>query len=208
MSTWTTPITWTAGQTVTAAQMNTETRDHLNWAKGALDQLNVTSDVAPSNLGRGTTFPTTPATNDRFFRTDRGIDYYWDATRWLSVQQYTFDFQEFETISATAESGWPPADTQYDMYLEKFEQSFYIGGGTALGVSHNWSLIVKSYVGNTGTNRFAIAIDSGSSDVRRSAVIAAPIVVTGTTMFTVLATKTGTPGTLGGNGRLTYRLVG
>ena len=38
MSTWTTPITFTAS-TLTAAQMNAEVRDHLNFVKGALDLL-------------------------------------------------------------------------------------------------------------------------------------------------------------------------
>lgn len=38
MSTWTTPVTWANGA-VTAASMNTEIRDHLNFLKGALDLL-------------------------------------------------------------------------------------------------------------------------------------------------------------------------
>jgi hypothetical protein len=38
MSTWTTPATWSNGA-VTATQMNTEIRDHLNWLKGALDLI-------------------------------------------------------------------------------------------------------------------------------------------------------------------------
>ena len=38
MTTWTSPITFTS-TTLTAAQMNTEVRDHLNFLKGALDLL-------------------------------------------------------------------------------------------------------------------------------------------------------------------------
>lgn len=38
MSTWTAPITWSVGQTVTKAQMDAEIRDHLNWLKGFVDQ--------------------------------------------------------------------------------------------------------------------------------------------------------------------------
>lgn len=38
MTVWTTPATWATGA-VTAAQMNTEIRDHLNWLKGALDVI-------------------------------------------------------------------------------------------------------------------------------------------------------------------------
>lgn len=35
----------------------------------------------------GTSFPVSPATNDLFHRTDRGIIYYYDGTRWLSTQR-------------------------------------------------------------------------------------------------------------------------
>lgn len=38
MSVWTTPTTWVNGA-VTAAQMNTEVRDHFNWLKNALDLI-------------------------------------------------------------------------------------------------------------------------------------------------------------------------
>lgn len=38
MSTWTTPVTWTNGA-VSAATMNTEVRDHLNFLKGSLDLI-------------------------------------------------------------------------------------------------------------------------------------------------------------------------
>jgi hypothetical protein len=36
------------------------------------------------STGSGTSFPLTPSVNQRFFRTDRGIEYYWNGTLWLS----------------------------------------------------------------------------------------------------------------------------
>jgi hypothetical protein len=42
------------------------------------------SPAAPTPTG--TSFPGSPTTNDRFYRTDRAIEYYWDGTRWLSTQ--------------------------------------------------------------------------------------------------------------------------
>lgn len=46
MSTWTAPVTWVAAA-VTAASMNTEIRDHLNFLKGSLDLItnSTTADV-------------------------------------------------------------------------------------------------------------------------------------------------------------------
>lgn len=55
MSTWTTPATWVNGA-VSAATMNTEVRDHLNWLKGAIDLItnSTASDVGTATLLRVT----------------------------------------------------------------------------------------------------------------------------------------------------------
>lgn len=37
----------------------------------------------------GTLFPSSPTLGDFFFRTDRGIEYFWDGSRWLSAQIFT-----------------------------------------------------------------------------------------------------------------------
>lgn len=50
MSSWTSPITWSSGSVVTASQMNTEIRDHLNFLKGALDVL-TNSTTADTGTG-------------------------------------------------------------------------------------------------------------------------------------------------------------
>lgn len=36
----------------------------------------------------GTAFPSSPVTNERFFRTDRGLEYFYDGTRWVTVHEY------------------------------------------------------------------------------------------------------------------------
>lgn len=46
---WNTPITWATGA-VTASQFNAQIRDNMNWLKGALTQLNVTSDSAKAKI--------------------------------------------------------------------------------------------------------------------------------------------------------------
>lgn len=37
----------------------------------------------------GTVFPSNPDSGDRYFRTDRCIEYYWDGTNWLSFSPFT-----------------------------------------------------------------------------------------------------------------------
>lgn len=58
MSTWTTPATWANGA-VTAATMNTEIRDHLNFLKGALDLI---TNSTAADTGAATQLSVTRAT--------------------------------------------------------------------------------------------------------------------------------------------------
>ena len=37
----------------------------------------------------GTSFPASKATGDRYFRTDLGMEFYWDGTRWVTTQVLT-----------------------------------------------------------------------------------------------------------------------
>jgi hypothetical protein len=156
----------------------------------------------------GTSFPGSPTTGDLFWRTDRLLEYVWTGAEWVTTNQYTFEFKAFDNISVTTEIGWPPAHETYGMYIERFDQSFYVGGGTALGASHKWDMLLKSFVGNTGTNRLAATIDSGLSDNWRNLGSGGTIAVIGADMFTITVTKTGTPGNLNGVVRVTYRLIG
>lgn len=46
--------------------------------------------VANAGLDSGTSFPGSPATGVKFWRSDRAIEYFYDGTRWLSTQLFTF----------------------------------------------------------------------------------------------------------------------
>ncbi len=46
-------------------------------------------DSGKNNLGQGTSFPASPSSGDRFFRTDLGWDCYYDGTRWLTMHEYS-----------------------------------------------------------------------------------------------------------------------
>ena len=39
----------------------------------------------------GSSFPGSKATNDRYYRTDLGLEFYWDGTRWLTTTLYVCD---------------------------------------------------------------------------------------------------------------------
>lgn len=165
----------------------------------------------------GTSFPGSPATGSRYFRTDRGIEYYYDGTRWLSVQVFNDAIPEVSNIAfpyaATAlgaERLLVPYAGTYDLWLVEVQVAFFVLGGTALSASHKWvSVFQKLVAAGTATTIATVNIDSGASSVWRTSVTAIGALL-GTTHFTfsVDHTKTGTPGNLYTVPRIIYRLVG
>ena len=174
--------------------------------------------LAATESGAGTgAFPTSPApvTNDRFFRTDRSIEYFWNGTRWLSTQLYIaplpavgLDLPYAATI-AGAERLAVPYATTYDLWLVEMQCSFYIVAGTALSASHKWVTTLTKSTSSVATVIATLTIDSGSVSVHRSSSVAIGALL-GTTnlVFYTDHTKTGTPGNLHTSLNLAYRLVG
>lgn len=185
-----------------------------------VDQYNsAIQALAGIESGAGTAFPTSPApaTNDRFFRTDRSIEYFYNGTRWLSTQLFTDILPRgdgaplpYSATILSAERSLCPYPTTYDLWMIEFQFGFYVLGGTALGASHKWvTILIKSTATPTQTTIATVNIDSGASGVWRTSVVAigALLGVTHLT-FEVTHTKTGTPGTLYALPRIVYRLVG
>jgi hypothetical protein len=115
MSTWTTPITWTAASVVTAAQMNAEIRDHANFLKGSIDTLTngTTADTGDSTylrVARPTAGDSTYrglVTADAFYRYEVHAD---GAVQWGSgaaaldtrLQRTGVGILKLDTVTSTA----------------------------------------------------------------------------------------------------------
>jgi hypothetical protein len=178
-------------------------------------------------LGSGTAFPTA-ATGARVFRTDLGMEFYYDGTRWLSTQLLTIRSSAYVAATAggsatgdlrinqasTGEGGRhqaPGAEGASDIYLVRHRVVFQVqGGGTALSASHKWVGTLVGYdtsVGATGTVA-TTTIDSGSSSVFRESTVSIGAVRAANTLFYILSwTKTGTPGDLVADSVLSYRII-
>ena len=173
----------------------------------------------------GTAFPASPATGDHYYRSDIGLEFRYDGTRWLSVDQFiTKSSAEANTstwyvdLAATTTSVLRApfaAQAGTDIYVEKcMFTGFVNSGGTALGASHKWNaLFNKVAVDNTATSLGNVDIASGSSSAWRQWIVTVNAVLSGTyaTYPTIRLdmTKTGTPGSVnvGGGMTITYRLV-
>ena len=179
----------------------------------------VGAGVSPNNIGAGTAFPGSPATSQRFFRTDLGLEFYYDGTRWLSTHLFTQilrnttasgDHPFSATTGAMAQAGPVPSlQGGSDIWVVRHICEFHINGGTALSGSHKWvGTFRKNDSAGTETTVTTINITSGSVSVWR--VIDTAIgALLGTTFFRWGSTwtKTGTPGNLTVHEEVTYRIV-
>lgn len=102
----------------------------------------LTRASAVTGTQSGTSFPGSPATDDRFYRTDRRIEYFYDGTRWLSTQLFTGDTQVQQVDLPRTSSGGGlrcgnPWFNLYDIYM--VDAAFYSNVSTA----SSWTVDLK-----------------------------------------------------------------
>lgn len=159
---------------------------------------------------RGTSFPGSPASGDRFLRTDRNIDYFYDGTRWLSTTQHqmVYAMQDGLTpFTATSQVRAPhPFSGLYDIYVERvFVESFI----TTTTATNHFSVQFNHSTGAASTNiGAAISTQSITQNSWTHGEAAVNAVVASTVNIMSMAfTETGTcSGFLIGS--VQYRLVG
>lgn len=123
-----------------AAGITWDGDENMNMA-GYLKRISEAAEGLPG-AATGTAFPTSPTTDDRFYRTDLRREYFYDGTRWLSADQDVLTFP-FAMAPATASgpvcrnanpgAGWA------DIYLE---QITWYG---KLDTTGDWTLSLYSY---------------------------------------------------------------
>lgn len=155
--------------------------------------------------GSGAAFPGSPANGDRFFRTDRDIEYFYDGTRWLSTQLFTFAANV--NGQATTTINWLPVPYQgtYGLWIERFEASTFLSVTPA-----EWD-VVLSWRNAASANTVLATLD-GSADtattwIVKSAVVNAVLDAAARALVINWTEVSGTA-TLSGGAVLFYRLVG
>jgi hypothetical protein len=176
---------------------------------GSLDDL--------SDVEVGTSFPGGPATNDLCWRTDRGLLYYYDGTRWLTVQKL---HQTMAFIAETAEA-LPfttthspfrlvhPTGGEFDIWMVDFIWMSRVA--TTNDGTKFWVATLSKF--DTAASMTTIVAPDTSADtagqfVKHRTTIGA-LLGTSPTGLDLTMTKTSTPGNLTMlNAMLSYRLVG
>ena len=210
------PVTLTAGANVgITVPASGSFRIDVNTASGGGGSGNYSGVLWSS----GTSMPGGPATNQRITRTDLGMDFYYDGTRWLTTQLFTLELSgPFDGDATAAFNGWPFGvsgktisrsslwHTDFTLWFVKLYGATYVA--TTNSGSHYWTLAVTLEPTGTALASFNTSADSANTQTGHVTTINAAAGATDRAI-TVGFTKTGTPGDVYGSvPRLTYRLIG
>jgi hypothetical protein len=145
--------------------------------------------------GGDTAFPGSPATGDKFYRTDRSIEYFYDGTRWLSTNliPITLGVQDAVTpnTATTTYRATNPFFGVYDFYVERCTLAYHPTSTTAA----NYFVTQFRSRSAAGTNDLAgtISTQSVTQNAWGAASVTPNEVVSSTDMiFEAAATETGT----------------
>lgn len=170
------------------------------------------SDIG-SGVPSGTAFPGSPSSGDLFWRTDRGLMYFYDGTRWLTSNLYRESFSVANGVNAFSASGnagrMTPWHTTYDLWLDTFYVSYYVA--TTLSGTAYWTVeCVKVNAANVATNIATTSSQSESANTWITKAVAIGALLDSATYkaFRFDVTKVSTPGNITITAALAYRLVG
>lgn len=175
---------------------------------------NANHTVTGTLLDEGTTFPGSPVTDQKKYRTDLNMGFFYNGTRWLCTCLHS----DMATLSDNLQpftasgnymrwAGFNGTTTFSNVWIEGVVVAFDVLGGTALSGSHKW--VIDMIAEGSGTTLGNVAnINSGASSVWRSGGYAIVNALLGTDLECYFpATKTGTPGDLRYYPRVFYRFV-
>lgn len=159
----------------------------------------------------GTSFPASPATNDLFFRTDRGLLYYYDGTRWLTVNEYT----NYLGLATVLEGGNTPTTIASAIdhgangcWVTRIAATAYQATGNGSNyVTYQLNSITPAIVTHNIGASFNTSADTAGQVVLHTVTIGA-LVTAGDTLISLSGTLTGAPTGLQSHCTVFYRLVG
>lgn len=186
-----------SGDLAVGTGANTAARLAIGAAGGAVSRVN--GAVAWNS---GTAFPTA-ATGDRYWRTDLGLEFYYDGTRWLS--ETIFDGDGFGAVSSSIQFGFAPLwHSEYAVWLLDLYTVSRVN--TTNNGSNYYNIYIQGEVTTTVYGETTTSADSANAWVSHvDALDQAAGSTERLVNFTVF--KNGTPGAIDVRARFTYRLI-
>lgn len=167
---------------------------------------------------RGAAFPSNPGTGESFTRTDRGREYFWDGTRWLSHQlssallPWTIT-QAPSGLAATTTAGVVSPLNQGDngIYADSVVLDIFVGAtntGAAFWSFQPGTRVAAGTITNVGTAYSTGAVPDAVNNFGRVVIPIGAVLSATAVDFVLGCTKTGAPSNVFVHGTLYFRLVG
>lgn len=158
----------------------------------------------------GTSFPSTPASGDKFYRTDLNWLCFYDGTRWLTVHEYLADFANQQALQPITTQSYFASVTlrrDYGVYLTRFHGSYYIGP-TNNGSNYRTLNLVWGNSTSSETTLYTTDSSAAAASTNIDWSIAINSVISSSAFYLAINnTRTGLPSGLYGNFAIAYRLV-
>ena len=162
----------------------------------------------------GTSFPASKATGDRYFRTDLGMEFYWDGTRWASVIESSLAGSSrtavgtgFTATQANVANFTVPG---VDCYLTTCRVVTYVASantGSAYWTIDLSKLATNNTPSSLGTTSTGTTPDSNTTWTPHVITINAAVNAATNPALVLGVTKTSTPGGLILSWDLRYRII-
>ena len=195
---------------LTTATTITYNDEIMFWDESEADDSDNPKTIAVSKTGIdfGTSFPGSPASGDRFFRTDLGFECYYDGSRWLTCNEYSMTMDDEETSTADETGCNKVIRSDYGIYVTKVAY-WYDLDATNDG-THYWTLKVKfeDEEGGSDDDIWTHDTDGDTADDEYYGTDAVDDVVTsGNMLVKFLVAKTDSPTEIDWRLTFYYRLV-
>lgn len=156
----------------------------------------------------GTSFPGSPSTNDKFYRTDRNLLYFYNGTLWLTVTEYEHQFDILGTAGITADNGGVyqmPILADASIFLTKFFAVTYVST-TAIWLVELYRVAAAS-LAETLMTSLSTSGDTAATATRHETNIDA-VLPNGVFLLRIAFNETTGSATFTGSVTLRYRRVG
>ena len=156
----------------------------------------------------GASFPASPSAGDPpWFRTDRGLWYYYDGTQWLTTNEYETSFLPWEAAPPYSTSSFQiltPPRNDYNLYLVRATAITDVLGVN--NINNYWTISLRTEVATLWTFNTQ---NDGGSNTYRTQVLNTVYVPSATPFFRLrLDSATGSPGGVRMSSAIWYRLIG
>jgi len=166
-----------------------------------------------SGYAEGTSFPASPALNDKFYRTDLNLLCFYDGTRWLTAQEYALPSglsegaNSFFNVSSAFTSWRAAVRSDFELYLTRWAVTSRVqttNDGSnyyTVNLDYQNAATTASLIASFSTNA-----DAASTIVQHDQQIDAALDASAVNIIVVIS-KTGTPGACHVIPALYYRLI-